>query len=460
MSAYAAIDLKSFYASVECVDRGLDPLTTNLVVADEERSDKTICLAVSPSLKSLGLPGRCRLFEVRQKAAEYQAKHGQPLRYLVAKPRMKKYMDISSRIYAEVYLHFFAPEDVYIYSIDEVFVDLTRYLSSARLTPRELVSDVIHTILSRFGITATGGIGDNLYLAKVAMDILAKHEAADEHGVRIAELNERSYRERLWSHRPLESFWRVGHGIADRLRRMGCETMGDVAMLSLRDEDRLFHEFGVDAELLIDHAWGVESCRMEDIHAFHPSLKSISCGQVLAGPESQEVGRIIVGEMADELSLQLVEQHFLCSGIGLSIGFEGSGSAHKSSHVSLTASGNRLVAVTEEIYDAITTPASKVRRFYLAMSVVQEDEAQAAPQQLSMFDAPDADTISPSDLKERQLQETILSLRSRFGSNTVLRGTSFLDGATMRERHGHIGGHSAGEEETDLGPQPAPLHGS
>ena len=291
---FATIDLKSFYASVECVERGIDPLTALLVVADESRTEKTICLAVSPALKAYGLPGRCRLFEVVEKARQVRRETGRELNYLVAPPRMRLYMDYSARIFEKVYLRFVAPEDIHVYSIDEVMIDLTRYLELYGTTAHDLVRRIIREILKETGITATAGIGTNLYLAKVAMDIVAKHVPADEDGVRIAELDEHSYRERLWEHQPITAFWRVGPGIAERLKKHSCLTMGDVARLSIRGEDILYREFGVDAELLIDHAWGIETCTMADIKAFRPVTNSLSAGQVLAEPYPADKARLVV----------------------------------------------------------------------------------------------------------------------------------------------------------------------
>ena len=323
--AFAAIDLKSFYASVECVARGLDPLTANLVVADARRTEKTICLAVSPSMKKLGLPGRCRLFEVVQKAEQYRRRTGRKLEYVVAPPRMQLYVDTSAKIYEQVYLKYVDAGDIHVYSVDEVFIDLAPYLSLYGVPARELVRRIVGDILSLTGITATAGIGTNLYLAKVAMDIVAKHVEADRDGVRIAELDEFSYRERLWAHKPLTDFWRVGKGIARRLEKRGMYTMGDVARMSLVDEELLYREFGVDAELLIDHAWGAETCAMADIKRYRPEENSISVGQVLSAPYDFEKGRLIVREMADGLALELAQKGLATDAVSLMVGYDRGG---------------------------------------------------------------------------------------------------------------------------------------
>ena len=341
---YIAIDLKSFYASVECVERGLDPMTTNLVVADQRRTDKTICLAVSPSLKAYGIPGRARLFEVVQRVREVNAQRKRKapgrkftgassydpdlrkdpalaLDYIVAPPRMARYMDWSTRIY-QVYLKYIAPEDIHVYSIDEVMMDVTGYLDTYRLTARELARKIILDVLSETGITAAAGIGPNLYLCKVAMDIQAKHTPADEHGVRIAELDEMSYRRLLWDHRPLTDFWRVGRGYEKKLASLGLYTMGDIARCSLQGEELLYDLFGVNAELLIDHAWGWESCTMEDIKAYRPTDHSVGSGQVLTCPYGAEQARLVVREMADALSLDLVDKGFETDQIVLTVGYD------------------------------------------------------------------------------------------------------------------------------------------
>ena len=341
---YIAIDLKSFYASVECMDRQLDPMTTNLVVADESRTEKTICLAVSPSLKAHKIPGRARLFEVvqrvrevnaerRQKAPgrrfsgksvnapELQANPALELDYVVAVPRMARYMEVSAKIYS-VYLKYVSPDDIHVYSIDEVFIDATPYLKLYKLSARDFAMKLIRDVLAATGITATAGIGTNLYLAKIAMDIVAKHIPADKDGVRIAELDEQSYREKLWSHRPLTDFWRVGHGYAARLESLGLRTMGDVARMSVKCEDLLYRTFGVNAELLIDHAWGWEPVTIAEIKAYKPENNSISSGQVLQDPYKFDKGKLVAREMTDQLALDLVEKHLVTDQLVLTVGYD------------------------------------------------------------------------------------------------------------------------------------------
>ena len=472
-SVYAAIDLKSFYASVECVERGLDPLTTNLVVADERRTEKTICLAVTPSLKSYGLSGRSRLFEVVEKAKEVLATTGKPLEYIVAPPRMKLYMETSARIYEKVYLRFAAAEDIHVYSIDEVFIDLTRYLSLYNATPHELVRRIIAEILKLTGITATGGIGSNLYLAKVAMDIQAKHVPADADGVRIAELNERTYREQLWSHRPLTSFWRVGRGIAKRLEKYGCFTMGDIARFSLHHEDALFREFGVDAELLIDHAWGLETCTMADIKAYRPSSSSLSQGQVLARPYRFDEGRIIVREMAEQMALELVAKCLAASSVSLAVVYDREALvngqwqgetetdwygrlAPKMAHgihsftdaggTSLpTNSSRKIIDAAVSIYESVTDRKLPVRRFYIDVAGLRnQNEVSQTPRQLDLFTDPDTlQREAEAAGRESRIQETMLQIKQRYGKNAILRGTSYQESATARERNAQIGGHAA-----------------
>ncbi len=477
MPSFAAIDLKSFYASVECVARGLDPLTTNLVVADERRTEKTICLAVTPSLKRYGLSGRSRLFEVVEKAREVEAQTGRKLEYIVAPPRMKLYMDTSARIYKNVYLQYAAPEDIHVYSIDEVFIDLTHYLGLYRMTPRELTRAMIRSVMAETGITATGGIGTNLYLAKIAMDIMAKHCEADADGVRIAELDEASYRRRLWDHRPLTDFWRIGRGTAARLQKHGIATMGDLARVSLTEEDSLYREFGVDAELLIDHAWGWEPCGMKEIKAFQPEDHSISVGQVLSTPYDFERGRIIVQEMADQLTLELTEKGLVTDGVDLTVCYDRSGAegpcrrpieadrygarVPKPSHGALNltgAAGNRVYsgsrrrieAAVLDIYDRVTDRSLPLRRFYLACCRLrrrEEAERQSA-QQMDMFTDPEA--IAREERTERRdarIQQALLGIKDRYGRNAILRGLNFREGATAIERNATIGGHAAGEED-------------
>ena len=401
---YACIDLKSYYASVECVDRGLDPLTTNLVVADETRSDKTICLAVSPSLKALGVPGRPRLFEVRQRLAEIRARTGQEVHMIIAMPRMARYLEISAEIYG-IYLKYAAAQDIHVYSIDESFLDLTPYLPFYRTTARELVTAIIRDVLRTEGITATGGVGTNLYLAKIAMDIVAKHIPADRDGVRVAELDVLSFREQLWEHRPLTDFWQIGPGIAGRLERLGVSCMGDLALLSLRHEDLLFREFGVDAEILIDHAWGEEPCGMEEIKHYRPAAKSIASGQVLKRPYSWEEGRVIVREMTEQMTLELVAKGYAAEGVTLFVGYESfsrEGSLSYEGLVSLhfgrpraasvhgteklpgpTAALSSIMEAVLRLYDRLVDRRLQVRRMSVAAIRLCREE-DTAPQ-LSLF---------------------------------------------------------------------------
>ena len=466
---FAAIDLKSFYASVECVARGLDPLTARLVVADESRTEKTICLAVSPAMKAYGLPGRCRLFEVVEKAREVEAQTGRKLDYIVAPPRMRVYMETSRHIY-DLYLRYFAPEDIHVYSIDEVMIDLTKYLRLYRCAPHELVRRVIQTILRETGITATGGIGTNLYLAKIAMDILAKHVEADSDGVRIAELDERRFREELWPHRPITDFWRTGQGIARRLERYGLYTMGDVARMSLYSADTLYREFGVDAELLIDHAWGIETCTMADIKSFEPEARSISQGQVLPEPYPFETARIVAQEMADQMALELVDKQLTAASVGLTVVYDKppedyrgemvesryAGRIPKPAHgvqrltdasgaLSPTASARRLIAATLAIFDRTVDRRLPVRRLYLDFIMPGRDEAEdAGGEQLSLF-APQEVTEADreAEQKERRVQEAMLRIKNRYGKNAIIKGMNLQQGATAMERSRQIGGHQA-----------------
>lgn len=453
---YIAIDLKSFYASVECVERGLDPLTTNLVVADESRTDKTICLAVSPSLKAYGIPGRPRLFEVVQKVAQINRTQRPRLEYIVATPRMALYMEVSSRIYG-VYLKYVAPEDVHVYSIDEVFIDATDYLVTYSCTAHELAMRMIRDVLATTGITATAGIGTNLYLAKVAMDIVAKHTEADRDGVRIAELDEMSYRLLLWDHKPLTDFWRVGRGIAAKLEAAGIHTMGELARRSLDPawEAYLYKLFGINAELLIDHAWGWEPCTMELIKNYRPSANSIGSGQVLMEPYSFEKARVVMGEMIDSLVMDLVEKRLVTDQIVIDVNYERMESgrndremardwygrtvpkpAHGSVNLGRRTSSTRLISeAVLGLFDRIVDPELYVRRLNVtAANVTPEDRAG---EQLELFGEP-FDTE-----KERRQQEAILEIRRKFGKNAILKGMNFEDGATAMERNKQIGGHKA-----------------
>ena len=502
---YIAIDLKSFYASVECMERGLDPMTTNLVVADKSRTEKTICLAVSPSLKAYGIPGRPRLFEVVQKIGEVNAQRRQKapghklagascqapelekdpslaLDYIVAPPQMARYMQISGRIY-EVYLKYIAPEDIHVYSIDEVFIDATSYLGTYRMTPRELAVKMIRDVLDTVGITATAGIGPNLYLCKVAMDIEAKHIPADENGVRIAELDEMSYRRQLWSHRPLTDFWRVGRGYAKKLEEHGLYTMGDIARCSLGkpadyyNEDLLYNLFGVNAELLIDHAWGWEPCTIADIKAYRPQSSSVGSGQVLHCAYSFEKARLAAKEMADLLALDLVEKGLVTDQIVLTVGYdignlkdpalrkEYSGEVktdrygrkipkHAHGTVNLkqyTSSARQMVQAVTELFDRIVDEKLLVRRLSMAAAhVIPEEEAQNEIQfeQLDLFT--DYAALQKEQEKqeaelerERKMQKAVLEIKKKFGKNAVLKGMNLEEGATARDRNRQIGGHKA-----------------
>ena len=501
--AYLAIDLKSFYASVECMERGLDPMTTNLVVADKSRTEKTICLAVSPSLKAYGVSGRARLFEVVQRVeqvnrerqwkapgrklttsswddTQVQARPDVALDYLVAPPRMALYMEYSSRIY-QVYLKYVAPEDIHVYSIDEVFIDVTAYLKTYNLTPKELAVQMILDVQRTVGITAAAGIGTNLYLAKVAMDITAKHIPADENGVRIAELDERSYRRTLWSHRPLTDFWRVGPGYAKKLEAHGMYTMGDVARCSLgkpgalRNEDLLYKLFGVNAELLIDHAWGWEPCTIAAIKAYKPESNSIGSGQVLQCAYPFEKARIVLREMADQLALDLVEKNLVTKQLVLTVGYDRESlerpeigytgevttdrygrSVPKHAHGTenlerYTSSSKRLVDAATALYQRVVNPQLLVRRMYLTATHVldaQDAPDPAALEQLDLFT--DYQAVEQARAKEdaelereHQRQKAVLEIKKKFGKNAILKGISFTDGATARERNGQIGGHKA-----------------
>ena len=453
---YIAIDLKSFYASVECVERGLDPLTTNLVVADESRTDKTICLAVSPSLKAYGIPGRPRLFEVVQKVAQINRTQRPRLEYIVATPRMALYMEVSSRIYG-IYLKYVAPEDVHVYSIDEVLIDATDYLVTYSCTAHELAMRMIRDVLATTGITATAGIGTNLYLAKVAMDIVAKHTEADKDGVRIAELDEMSYRRLLWDHKPLTDFWRVGRGIAAKLEAAGIHTMGELARRSLDQawEAYLYKLFGINAELLIDHAWGWEPCTMELIKNYRPSANSIGSGQVLMEPYSFEKARVVMGEMTDSLVMDLVEKRLVTDQIVIDVNYDRMESgrndremardwygrtvpkpAHGSVNLGRRTSSTRLISeAVLGLFDRIVDPELYVRRLNVtAANVTPEDRAG---EQLELFGEP-FDTE-----KERRQQEAILEIRRKFGKNAILKGMNFEEGATAMERNKQIGGHKA-----------------
>ncbi|MBQ5333675.1 MAG: DNA methylase [Oscillospiraceae bacterium] len=501
---YAAIDLKSFYASVECVERGLDPLNTNLVVADEKRTEKTICLAVSPSLKSYGIGGRARLFEVVQRVREinYTRQRMAPeghfsgesyfdselksnpalsLSYIAAPPRMKYYMDYSTKIY-KIYLRYIAPEDIHVYSIDEVFMDITDYLKTYHSTPRQLIGKIIREVLNETGITATAGIGTNMYLAKIAMDIMAKRIPADENGVRIAELDEMSYRRELWTHRPLTDFWRVGAGYAKKLEANGLYTMGDIARCSLgrpnelRIENMLYKLFGVNAELLIDHAWGWEPCTIADVKAYRPETNSISSGQVLQSPYEYEKAKLIIKEMADSLSLDLVDKGLVADQLVITIGYdkdnltdpEISGNYRgevvvdhygrkipKHSHGTVnigrhTSSSKQIGAAAAELFERIADERLLVRRLNITANHVIPEERAAENEgfeQLDLFSDPvQSEKRREQEEKqlrrERNMQQAILNMKKKYGKNAVLRGMDLREGATAIMRNGQIGGHS------------------
>lgn len=452
---FACVDAKAFYASVECVDRGLDPLTTNLVVADETRSDGTICLAVSPSLKALGVPGRPRLFEVKQRLAEIKALTGKTVDYITAMPRMARYLEVSSQIYG-IYLKYLSPSDIHVYSIDESFMDLTPYLQLYNKTAHELVTTMIRDVLRETGITATGGVGTNLYLAKIAMDITAKKLPADKDGVRVAELDEQSFREKLWTHEPLTDFWQIGPGIAAHLGRMGIHTMGDLARLSLQNEEIFFREFGIDAEILIDHAWGIETCGMAEIKAYKPATKSLANGQVLPRAYSWEEGRLAVKEMTEQVVLGLVEQGFVAEGVTLYVGYqilskEGLSSYHGPIKVNYygrkvppsvhgtgklggpTASLSRITEAVLKLYDKLVDRDLQVRR--MSIAAIRLSPASEVPPQLSLF------ASQQDDERETALLKASIGLHKRFGKNSLVRGMDLFEAGTTRERNGQIGGH-------------------
>ncbi len=542
---YIAIDLKSFYASVECVDRGLDPLNAYLVVADEARTSKTICLAVSPALKAHGIPGRPRLFEVEQRVREINAERAMEapggalrgetaamrllkqrkdlgLRYFVAKPRMARYIEISKQIYG-IYIKYISPEDIHVYSIDEVFIDATPYLKTYSMTARELAMQLVGDVLAATGITATVGIGTNMYLAKVAMDIVAKHIEADSDGVRLAQLDEMSYRKLLWGHTPITDFWRVGRGYKKKLSDVGLHTMGDIARCSIglkkdfHNEDLLYKIFGVNAELLIDHAWGWEPCTIKDIKDYTPSSNSVCSGQVLQEAYDFNSGRIVVSEMADELSLDLLSKGLSTDQIVLTVGYDIENlsdpirrrnytgevvrdaygrlipkHAHGTANLGVyTSSNNRIVKNTLKLYDKIVGRDMLIRRINISANRVVEAETgqsinkekKTCGYQLSLFDnfimdkdrvgnddfrygnrethskndnqkaaeepkgadkdSSDSEVYSEVEASERRIQETLLNIKGKFGKNAILKGISYREGATARDRNKQIGGHKA-----------------
>ncbi len=501
---YIAIDLKSFYASVECIERGLDPMNTNLVVADASRTNKTICLAVSPSLKSFGIPGRPRLFEVDQKVTavnnqrrfntrerklvgesyfykELKENNTLAVSYIAAPPRMAHYIEYSTRIYS-IYLKYIAPEDIHVYSIDEVFMDVTSYLKNYRMDAKELARTIINDVLKTTGITATAGIGTNMYLCKVAMDIVAKHIEADENGVRVAELDEMSYRRLLWTHEPITDFWRIGRGYAKKLKENGLYTMGDIARCSIGKEneyyndDLLYKLFGVNAELLIDHAWGWEPCTIKDIKAYKPRSNSVSSGQVLQEPYNFEMAKIVVQEMTEQLALDLLRKKLVTNQIVLSVGYDvtnlnnkeiarnykgevttdGYGRkvpkhAHGTANIKKYSSSTKLIMEdVVELFNKIVDKNLLVRRVTIAACNIKKEDVLNEPisEQLNLFT--DYGLIEKENkekeqelLKEKELQEAVLGLKDKFGKNAILKGINLQKGATARSRNQQIGGHRA-----------------
>lgn len=496
---YIAFDLKSFYASVECRERGLDPMDTNLVVADESRTDKTICLAVTPPLKSCGISGRGRLFEVKQRVievnserryralqhklsgssylfSELQANPSLAIDFIIAPPRMACYMEYSTRIYT-IYMKYAAPEDIVVYSIDEVFIDVTDYLDAFQLSPHMLAMKIIQDILSETGITATAGIGTNLFLCKVAMDIVAKHIPPDKNGVRIAELNEMSYRQMLWSHQPLTDFWRVGHGYARKLKEHGMFTMGDVALCSVAHEELLYTLFGKNAELLIDHAWGWEPCTIKDIKAYRPTSQSLGSSQVLPCPYSAEKARLVLREMVDQLVLDLADKKLITDQLVLTVGYDienlavpqrcsnyqgpvvldsygrqiprhAHGTASLSCH---TASSKELIRAASDLFDRIVNPILLIRRLSITANHTVPERSVSTPilyEQMNLFT--DYAALEKRRKKkqaelerDKKLQQAILTIKKKYGRNAILRGMSLEEGATARERNKQIGGHKA-----------------
>lgn len=508
---YVCIDLKSFYASVECIDRGLDPATTNLVVADASRTEKTICLAVTPSLKAYGLSGRSRLFEVVQKVREVNAmrKRTAPnhtflgsssdaivlknnpsleLAYILAPPRMAHYLEYSTRIY-DIYLKYVAPEDIHVYSIDEVFMDVTNYLNTYKTSVHDLLMIIIQDVLKTTGITATAGIGTNMYLAKIAMDIVAKHIPPDKDGVRIACLDEMSYRRQLWNHRPLTDFWRVGRGYAKKLEEYGLYTMGDIARCSigkktdLYNEDLLYKMFGINAELLIDHAWGWEPCTIADVKAYKPENRSIASGQVLHCPYDTEKARLIVKEMIELLALDLASKRLVTDQIVLTVGYDSENlkdpeiskyykgkvtidsygrktpkHAHGTANIGrYTSSAMLIMKAVMKLYDRIIDKNLLVRRINISANhIVDESTVKKAEfyEQLDLFTDYDARAKEKEQeevklKKERRIQETVIELKQRFGKNAVLKGMNLQEGATTTDRNRQIGGHRAGTDKSE-----------
>lgn len=498
---YIAIDLKSFYASVECVQRGFDPLTTNLVVADKSRTEKTICLAVSPSLKAYGISGRARLFEAIQRVkevnrerrknapfhkfsdksffdGELKADPSLELDFVIAPPQMAKYIEVSASIY-ETYLKYISADDIHVYSIDEVFMDVTDYLSTYQCTAHELAMKMIRDVLSHTGITATAGIGTNMFLAKIAMDIVAKKMPPDADGVRIAELDERSFREELWNHTPMTDFWRIGAGISRKLESKNLMTLGDVAAYSLSPygRDDLYKMFGINAELIIDHAWGYEPCTMQAIKEYGAERKSLGSGQVLKEPYKFDNARLVTREMADALSLDLAAKHLVTDQLVLYIGYDRASledpkiareytgkvamdhygrkvPSHANGTINLsrqTASTSMIVNATMELYDRIVNPKLLVRRISItAGKIVKEDQAQKAVpfQQFDLFSPMEGQAAAQEAEEkaleqEKKLQTAVLAIQHRYGKNSLVKGMNMQEGATMMERNGQIGGHKA-----------------
>ena len=433
---YIAIDLKSFYASVECVARGLDPLKAKLVVADATRTDKTVCLAVSPALKALGVGGRDRLFQVLKKAPRGS--------FIIAPPRMQKYIEVSSAIFA-IYARYVAPEDIHVYSIDEAFLDVTSYLNTYEMSAHQLARTIVKDVLGHTGITATVGIGENLYLAKVAMDIVAKHLPGDSDGVRIAELNEFSYREKLWTHTPLTDFWRIGHGYAKRLQDLGIHNMGELARYSLTGYEKLYRVFGVNAELLIDHAWGYEPTTISDIKHYHAKNHCLCSGQVLHRAYSKTEAYTIITEMADGLALELTEKHLLTDQIILDIGAQLHNShLHGSFNLSdFTSSSTEIISAFQKLFERLAPADLQIRKLSLAANhLIKDSENIEKPlRQLDLFTKPE-ETEQQTEQNLR-LQQATLEIQKRYGKNALLKGTNFRPGATTIERNSQIGGHRA-----------------
>lgn len=457
---YAAIDLKSFFASVECILRGLDPLKAKLVVADESRTEKTICLAVTPALKAYGIPGRARLFEVNQKVREVQRRTGEKIEFTIAKPQMAKYVEYSTKVY-NVYLKYVSAEDIHAYSIDECFLDLTKYLKLYKKTARELVKTIIQDVFATTGITATGGIGTNLYLCKIAMDVMAKHVDADAYGVRIAELDEMSYRKQLWAHRPLTSFWQVGRGIAERLENCrlnagrGIYTMGDIARVSVKNPEALYKLFGVNAEILIDHAWGYEPCTIADIKKAKPRNRSTGEGQVLQDPYPFDKARLVVREMVDTVSMTLIAHDLVTNAMVLTVGYDRENvdkgiyhgvtvtdfygrtipkPAHGTASIGYYTSSQSVMAdAVMKLFDRIVDPKLTVRR----LNLVAADIVDASHEQYDLFT-----DVKKQEREKKRLKAELL-IKKRFGKNAIVKGMDLQEGATTIERNGQIGGHRA-----------------